>query len=137
MTTLTQRIKIDNLKRTRKPYRKRRLKSNPNLRGLVKRVAIMNPKKPNSAMRHVAKLKLYKGKFMTARIPGIGNMLVKFNRVLVRGGRANDLPGVSYSVIRGCLDCIPIFSKKRRRSFYGVPRPKESVTHIRRCLRQK
>ena len=97
----------------------------------------MNPKKPNSAMRHVAKVRLYNKPRVTARIPGSGFGVVKFNRVLVRGGRANDLPGVGYSLVRGVYDFSPRFGKKRRRSFYGVPRPEGTARHVRRKVRHK
>jgi small subunit ribosomal protein S12 len=97
----------------------------------------MNPKKPNSAMRHVAKLKLYRKPRITTRIPGRGFGVTKFNRALSRGGRANDLPGVSYSLVRGVYDFPPLFGKKKRRSFYGVERPTNSITFIRRKLRNK
>lgn len=113
-----------------------RLRGCPQARGLVVRVCIMNPKKPNSAMRHVAKLKLYRKPRITTRIPGRGFGVSKFNRCLARGGRANDLPGVSYSIIRGSLDFSPLFGKKRSRSFYGVERPTGSTTFIRRKLRR-
>lgn len=114
-----------------------RLKKCPHARGLVVRVCIMNPKKPNSAMRHVAKLKLYRKPRITARIPGKGYGVSKFNRVLARGGRANDLPGVGYSLVRGALDFSPLFGKKKRRSFYGLKRPAGLSTFIRRCVRKK
>jgi small subunit ribosomal protein S12 len=97
----------------------------------------MNPKKPNSAMRHVAKVKLYRKPRVTARIPGIGFGVAKFNRVLVRGGRANDLPGVSYSLVRGVYDFPSLYGKKKSRSFYGVSRPETGVKYIRRKLRKK
>jgi small subunit ribosomal protein S12 len=97
----------------------------------------MNPKKPNSAMRHVAKVRLYNKPRVTARIPGSGFGVVKFNRVLVRGGRANDLPGVGYSLVRGVYDFSPHFGKKKSRSFYGVPRPDSPNKHIRRKVRLK
>ena len=97
----------------------------------------MNPKKPNSAMRHVAKVRLYNKPRVTARIPGSGFGVVKFNRVLVRGGRANDLPGVGYSLVRGVYDFSPHFGKKKSRSFYGVPRPEGAAKHIRRKVRLK
>ncbi len=111
----------------------------PNVRGLIMRVCIMNPKKPNSAMRHIAKVKLYRKKRITARIPGIGFGITKFNRVLVRGGRANDLPGVSYSLIRGVYDFPGVFGKKRRRSFYGVSQfeHKYKKKYIKKKLRKK
>jgi len=97
----------------------------------------MNPKKPNSAMRHVAKIKMYNKPRVTARIPGRGFGVVRFNRVLVRGGRANDLPGVGYSLVRGAQDFSPLFGKKKSRSYYGVPQPDSPTKHVRRHLRQK
>jgi small subunit ribosomal protein S12 len=97
----------------------------------------MNPKKPNSAMRHVAKVRLYRKPRVTARIPGIGFGVTKFNRVLVRGGRANDLPGVSYSLVRGVYDFPSLFGKKKSRSFYGVSRPEVPNKYIRKKLRKK
>ena len=100
-------------------------------------MCVMNPKKPNSAMRHVAKIKLYSKPRVTARIPGSGFGVVKFNRVLVRGGRANDLPGVGYSLVRGVYDFSPHFGKKRCRSYYGVPRTEGAVKHVRRRVRIK
>jgi small subunit ribosomal protein S12 len=95
----------------------------------------MNPKKPNSAMRHVAKVKLYSKPRVTARIPGSGFGVTRFNRVLVRGGRANDLPGVGYSLVRGVYDFAPLFGKKKRRSFYGVERPEALKVYVRRKTR--
>jgi small subunit ribosomal protein S12 len=98
----------------------------------------MNPKKPNSAMRHVAKVKLYRKPRITARIPGIGFGVAKFNRVLVRGGRANDLPGVGYSLVRGVYDFPSLYGKKKSRSFYGVSRPESSTPrYVRRKMRKK
>ena len=97
----------------------------------------MNPKKPNSAMRHVAKVKLYSKPRVTARIPGCGFGVTRFNRVLVRGGRANDLPGVSYSLVRGVYDFPALYGKKKRRSFYGVARPEENKKYVRRKFRKK
>lgn len=120
----------------RRRSRTPRLRCCPEARGLVVRVCIMNPKKPNSAMRHVAKLRLYRKPRITARIPGRGFGVAKFNRVLARGGRANDLPGVGYSLCRGALDFPPLFGKRRRRSFYGLERPRGSVTFVRRKLRR-
>jgi small subunit ribosomal protein S12 len=116
-------------RRTRTPH----LCGGPHARGLVVRVCIMNPKKPNSAMRHVAKLRLYRRPRVTARIPGRGFGVSKFNRALARGGRANDLPGVGYSLARGACDFAPLFGKVRRRSFYGVTKPR---AFIRRKLRR-
>ena len=126
-------------KKKKKPNLSRtpRLRKCPAAKGLVVRVCIMNPKKPNSAMRHVAKVKLYRKPRVTARIPGRGYGVVKFNRVLVRGGRANDLPGVGYSLMRGVYDFSPLMSKKRRRSYYGVERPESSVFYIRKKTRRR
>lgn len=81
----------------------------------------MSPKKPNSAVRHVAKLTLTSSRRLTARIPGIGYMCAKYNRVLVHGGRANDLPGVGYSIIRGVYDFSPVVSKKKDGPFTEHP----------------
>lgn len=125
------RVKKPNLSRTK------RLKRCPAARGLVSKVAIMNPKKPNSAMRHVAKVRLYRKPRVTARIPGIGFGVAKFNRVLVRGGRANDLPGVSYSLVRGVYDFPSLFGKKKSRSFYGVARQEKFCGYMRKKLRKK
>jgi small subunit ribosomal protein S12 len=97
----------------------------------------MSPKKPNSAIRHVAKIKLTSGKNLTARIPGIGYLCSRYNRVLVEGGRANDLPGVGYSLIRGVYDFSPVVFKRKRRSIYGVSRPDENIKHVRRCFRTR
>uniref|UniRef100_A0A8C1LPK5 Small ribosomal subunit protein uS12m n=1 Tax=Cyprinus carpio TaxID=7962 RepID=A0A8C1LPK5_CYPCA len=84
------------------------LKKCPQAKGIVTRITIMTPKKPNSAIRHVAKVTLNKGLRLTARMPGKGYLCVKYNRVLVEGGRANDLPGVGYTAIRGVYDFSPV-----------------------------
>ena len=94
----------------------------------------MSPKKPNSAVRIVAKVKLTNGLRITGRMPGIGYLCGKYNRV-VNGGRANDLPGVGYTLIRGVFDFSPVIFKKRRRSVYGVSRPDGFTKHVRRSLR--
>jgi small subunit ribosomal protein S12 len=137
MTTMSQ---CDhNCERTKKPNLSRtpRLRKCPFAKGPVVRVIIMNPKKPNSAMRHVAKIKLYRKPRVTARIPGRGFGVTRFNRVLVRGGRANDLPGVGYSLVRNVYDFPPLATKKRRRSFYGVERKQEDVFYMRRKVRKR
>jgi small subunit ribosomal protein S12 len=87
------------------------LKSCPQVKGIVTRVATMSPKKPNSAIRHVAKIDLTNGLRLTARLPGKGYLCGKYSRVLVEGGRANDLPGVGYTVIRGVYDFSPVVGK--------------------------
>ena len=112
------------------------LKRCPQVKGIVTRVVTMSPKKPNSAIRHVAKVDLTNGLRVTARLPGKGYLCAKYNRVLVRGGRANDLPGVGYSAIRGAYDFSPVVGKKKRRSVYGVSRPSGFSKHVRRSLRR-
>lgn len=112
-----------------------RLKQNPQVKGIVSLVTTMKPKKPNSAVRHIAKVKLTNNLNITARIPGIDYRCSKYNRVLVHGGRANDLPGVSYSLVRGVYDFSPVIFKRKRRSIYGTPRPDNFTKHVRRCFR--
>ena len=118
-------------------HRTPRLRGCPCAKGLVVRVCIMNPKKPNSAMRHVAKVKLYRKPRITARLPGQGYGVVKFNRVLARGGRANDLPGVGYSLVRGVYDFPAVIGKKKSRSFYGVERTEDLKFYIRKKVRKR
>jgi small subunit ribosomal protein S12 len=105
------------------------------VKGIVNLVATMKPKKPNSAIRHVAKVKLTNDINLTARIPGIGYRCSKYNRVLVHGGRANDLPGVGYSLVRGVYDFPSVIFKKKRRSIYGTSRPDNYTSHKRRSSR--
>lgn len=133
MTTFLQLIKKNykNLNYTKVP----RLRKNPQKKGIVNLVTTMKPKKPNSAVRHVAKIKLTNDLKITARIPGIDYRCSKYNRVLAHGGRANDLPGVSYTLVRGVYDFSPVIFKKKRRSVYGTPRPENYTKHIRRCFR--
>ena len=111
------------------------LKKTPQTKGVVTKVTTMSPKKPNSAVRHVAKTSLSNTLRVTARIPGIGYICSKYNRVLVRGGRANDLPGVGYSLVRGVYDFSPVIFKKKRRSIYGTSRPDGYTKFIKRSLR--
>lgn len=111
------------------------LKKCPQAKGIVTRVTTKTPKKPNSAIRHVAKVNLNSGLRLTGRLQGRGYLCTKYNRVLVRGGRANDLPGISYSLIRGVFDFSPVVGKKKRRSIYGVSRPAGYTTYTRRRLR--
>jgi small subunit ribosomal protein S12 len=111
------------------------LKNCPQVKGIVTRVVTMSPKKPNSAVRHVAKINLTNKLRVTARLPGRGYLCAKYNRILVRGGRANDLPGVGYSAIRGVYDFSPVVGKRKRRSLYGVSRPSGFSKYIRKSLR--
>ena len=125
-------LKYPNPKITRTPI----LKNCPQVKGIVWKITTMSPKKPNSAIRHVAKVNLNNGLRLTARLPGKGYLCVKFNRLLVEGGRANDLPGVGYTAIRGVYDFSPVVAKKKRRSIYGVSRPSGFSKHIKRSLRR-
>jgi len=112
------------------------LKKCPQARGIVTKVTTKTPKKPNSAIRHIAKVSLNNGLKVTGRIPGSGYLCARYNRVLVRGGRANDLPGVGYTLIRGVYDFPPVVGKKKRRSIYGLSRPVGYTKHVRRKFRQ-
>ncbi|MDW8056488.1 MAG: 30S ribosomal protein S12 [Elusimicrobiota bacterium] len=100
------------------------LRSCPQRRGVCTRVYIMTPKKPNSALRKVAKVKLTSGYEVTCYIPGIGHNLQEHSIVLVRGGRVKDLPGVRYHIIRGVLDAAGVEGRKQSRSKYGAKKPK-------------
>ena len=95
----------------------------PQKRGVCLKVLKMSPRKPNSANRSVVKVRLYNKKRLTAFIPGEGHNLQKFNDVLIRGGRAKDLPGIRYTLIRGKLDLSGIPNRKHARSKYGVMHP--------------
>ena len=100
------------------------LKANPQKRGVCTRVYTTTPKKPNSAMRKVARVRLSHGKEVNAYIPGEGHNLQEHSIVLIRGGRVKDLPGVRYHVIRGTLDTGGVDDRTQRRSKYGAKRPK-------------
>ena len=102
------------------------LKSCPQRRGVCTRVYTTTPKKPNSALRKVARVKLTSGFEVTAYIPGIGHNLQEHSVVLIRGGRVKDLPGVRYHVVRGALDTSGVKDRRQGRSKYGVSKPKES-----------
>ena len=100
------------------------LQHNPQKRGVCTRVFTTTPKKPNSALRKVARVRLVNGIEVTAYIPGEGHNLQEHSLVLIRGGRVRDLPGVRYKIIRGTLDCAAVQNRKRARSRYGAKRPK-------------
>ncbi len=100
------------------------LKGAPQRRGVCTRVYTATPKKPNSALRKVARVRLTSGVEITAYIPGEGHNLQEHSIVLIRGGRVRDLPGVRYHVLRGCLDASGVESRRRSRSKYGAKRPK-------------
>ena len=100
------------------------LKGNPLRRGVCTRVYTTTPKKPNSALRKVARVRLTNGIEVTTYIPGVGHNLQEHSIVMIRGGRVKDLPGVRYHVIRGTLDAVGVANRKQGRSKYGAKRPK-------------
>ena len=123
MPTLNQLVRKGRkqvLKKTKSPA----LQGNPQRRGVCTRVYTTTPKKPNSALRKVARVRLTSGIEVTAYIPGIGHNLQEHSVVLVRGGRVKDLPGVRYKIVRGALDTDGVKDRKKSRSKYGVKRPK-------------
>lgn len=117
------------VRRGRKPQRSKSksaaLVSCPQRRGVCLRVFTRTPKKPNSALRKVARVRLSNGREVTAYIPGEGHNLQEHSLVLVRGGRVKDLPGVKYHIIRGALDAAGVEGRRQGRSRYGMRRPKE------------
>ena len=115
----------------RKPRKKKSIKSNvsalkscPQRRGVCTRVYTTTPKKPNSALRKVARVRLSNGFEVTAYIPGEGHNLQEHSVVLIRGGRVKDLPGVRYHILRGNLDTQGVANRKKRRSLYGTKKGK-------------
>jgi small subunit ribosomal protein S12 len=100
------------------------LQGNPQKRGVCIRVMTQTPRKPNSALRKIARVKLVNGIEVTAFIPGIGHNLQEHSVVLVRGGRVKDLPGIRYKIIRGTMDAEGVEGRKQARSRYGAKRPK-------------
>ncbi|SFB68400.1 SSU ribosomal protein S12P [Brevinema andersonii] len=100
------------------------LRSNPQRRGVCTRVTTMTPKKPNSALRKIARVRLTTGVEVTAYIPGIGHNLQEHSVVLIRGGRVKDLPGVRYHIVRGTLDSMGVDNRRQGRSKYGSKLPK-------------
>ena len=98
--------------------------SSPQKRGVCTRVGTMTPKKPNSAMRKYARVRLSNGYEVTAYIGGEGHNLQEHSVVMIRGGRVKDLPGVRYHIIRGTLDCAGVEARRQSRSLYGAKRPK-------------
>ena len=115
------------LGRGRNSLKKKTIKTNsPQKRGVCVRVGTKTPKKPNSALRKYARIKLSNGMEVTAYIGGEGHNLQEHSVVLIRGGRVKDLPGVRYHVVRGTLDCAGVNNRKQGRSLYGTKRPKEA-----------
>jgi len=97
----------------------------PQKRGVCIQVKTMTPKKPNSALRKIARIRLTNGMEVTAYIPGIGHNLQEHSVVLIRGGRVKDLPGIRYHIVRGTLDSAGVVNRMRSRSKYGAKRPKK------------
>ena len=121
MPTLNQLVRHGRTRQTAKTASPA-LKSCPQKRGVCVRVYTTTPKKPNSALRKVARVRLTSGIEVTAYIPGIGHNLQEHSIVLVRGGRVKDLPGVRYKIIRGALDASGVANRKQARSRYGAKR---------------
>jgi small subunit ribosomal protein S12 len=123
MPTINQLVRKGRLK-TQKKSSSPALKGSPQKRGVCVRVYTTTPKKPNSALRKVARVRLTNSMEITSYIPGVGHNLQEHSVVLVRGGRVKDLPGVGYHVVRGTLDAIGVQDRKKGRSKYGAKRPR-------------
>ncbi len=123
MPTINQLVRLGREKVTEKS-KSPALKSCPQKRGVCVRVYTTTPKKPNSALRKVARVRLTNGMEVTSYIPGVGHNLQEHSIVLIRGGRVKDLPGVRYHIIRGTLDATGVADRKQGRSKYGAKRPK-------------
>ncbi|MCU0665796.1 MAG: 30S ribosomal protein S12 [Candidatus Omnitrophica bacterium] len=126
MPTISQLIRtgrISKRKKTKSPA----LKACPQRRGVCLQVRTMTPKKPNSALRKIARVRLTTGIEVTSYIPGEGHNLQEHSIVLVRGGRVKDLPGVRYHIVRGTLDSVGVNQRRQSRSKYGAKRPKEAA----------
>jgi small subunit ribosomal protein S12 len=123
MPTINQLVRLGRkaiIKKTKAPA----LQNCPQKRGVCTRVMTVTPKKPNSALRKVARVRLTNGIDVTAYIPGIGHNLQEHSVVLIRGGRVKDLPGVRYHIVRGAKDTLGVEDRKKARSKYGTKRPK-------------
>jgi len=123
MPTINQLVRKGR-KRAKKKGNTPALKSAPQKRGVCTRVYTSTPKKPNSALRKVARVRLTTGVEVSAYIPGVGHKLQEHSVVLVRGGRVKDLPGVRYHIVRGTLDTLGVEDRRQGRSKYGAKKPK-------------
>ncbi len=123
MPTINQLVRIGREKQRRKNTAPA-LQGSPQKRGVCTRVYTSTPKKPNSALRKVARVRLTNGIEVTSYIPGVGHNLQEHSVVLIRGGRVKDLPGVRYHIIRGTLDSIGVQERRQSRSKYGAKKPK-------------
>src|SRR5687767_11186132 len=126
MPTISQLVRESREKQRRKNTAPA-LQGCPQKRGVCTRVYTSTPKKPNSALRKIARVRLTNGIEVTSYIPGIGHNLQEHSIVLVRGGRVKDLPGVRYHIVRGTLDSVGVANRKQGRSKYGAKRPKEGA----------
>ena len=125
MPTINQLVRHGRVKLRRK-VKAPALEESPQKRGVCVRVYTTTPKKPNSALRKVARVRLTNGIEVTTYIPGVGHNLQEHSIVLIRGGRVKDLPGVRYHIIRGTLDTAGVQDRRQARSLYGAKRPKAS-----------
>ncbi len=123
MPTIAQLVR-QGRKRVKEKSKSPALQNCPQRRGVCTRVYTTTPKKPNSALRKVARVRLTNGMEVTAYIPGIGHNLQEHSIVLIRGGRVKDLPGVRYHIVRGSLDTMGVADRRQGRSKYGAKRPK-------------
>ena len=123
MSTINQLVRCPR-KQAKEKSKRPALKGSPQARGVCTRVYTTTPRKPNSALRKVARVKLSTGIEITAYIPGEGHNLQEHSIVLVEGGRVKDLPGVKYKIVRGALDTAGVEGRKQARSLYGAKRPK-------------
>ena len=123
MPTISQLIRLGRVSK-RKKTKSPALKACPQRRGVCLQVRTMTPKKPNSALRKIARVRLTTGIEVTSYIPGEGHNLQEHSIVLVRGGRVKDLPGVRYHIVRGTLDAAGVNQRRKSRSKYGAKRPK-------------
>ena len=126
MPTISQLIRFGRSSK-RKKSKSPALKECPQRRGVCLQVKTMTPKKPNSALRKIARVRLTTGIEVTSYIPGEGHNLQEHSIVLVRGGRVKDLPGVRYHIVRGTLDATGVTQRRRSRSKYGAERPKATA----------
>ncbi len=125
MPTINQLVRKGR-KKVKKKTKAPALEGSPQKRGVCLRVYTTTPKKPNSALRKVARVRLSNGKVVSAYIPGEGHALQEHSIVLVRGGRVKDLPGVRYHIVRGVYDSTGVEDRKKSRSCYGTKKPKSS-----------
>ena len=133
MSTINQRTSANYKKTT--IYKRPKLNGSPQRKGIVLRLRICTPRKPNSARRPVVKAMLSTQKKALSHIPGAGHSLKRHSRALIKGVGARDLPVVNYTCIRGVYDFEPLRGKKRRRSIYGLKLPSDLRTHVRRSIR--